>query len=177
MIIQDPLRLKIIKALTAKFKTITPANGYQMDLADEAGGVSRVVRGKLFLGDDDPRFIVSILEPPSAVEAVKSGPDNTSRANEWDILIQGWAHDDADNEPCDLAYALAADVTRCLALEKKGLQTGRPGATNILNMGPRLTEIRIGTPVVRPTENVSEYGVFYIILTLKIIEDMANPFG
>lgn len=177
MIIIPPFRLKIIIAICDIIKTITPGNGYQMDLADEPHDVKHVVRGKLFLGDDEPNYIVSVLEPPTAVEPQKSGVDNQKRANEWDILIQGWAKNDDDNEPGDLAYVLAADVMKALSAEVKKTQTGRPGAPNMLGMGSKITEMRIGTPVTRPTEDVTDYAVFYLILTLKIVEDMASPLG
>ena len=37
--------------------------------------------------------------------------------------------------------------------------------------------MKIGTPVIRPSEEVSGYGVFYTILTMKIVEDIAERFG
>ena len=179
-----PLRLRILIALTDLLKTVTPANGYQFDLSDveafedDPYAGHRVIRGRLFIGDSEPPTMVSILEPPSAVEPILNrGPDNTARASEWDILIQGWARDDDDNEPCDLAYALAAEVHRVLGSEIKRTRTGRPGAPNILGLGGKLEFIKIGTPVIRPSEEVSGYGVFYTILTLKIVEDIADPFG
>lgn len=173
-----PLRLRILIALTDLLKTVTPANGYSFDLSNDEDGEKRVVRGRMFLGDSEPSHMVSILEPPSAVEPILNrGPDNTARASEWDILIQGWARDDDDNEPCDLAYALAAEVHRVLGSEIKRTRTGRPGAPNILGLGGKLEFIKIGTPVIRPTEDVSGYGVFYTILTLKIVEDIAERFG
>ena len=178
MIIEKPFRLRILIALTDLLKTVTPANGYQFDLSDDQDGEKRVVRGRLFLGDSEPAYMVSIIEPPSAVEAILNrGPDNTTRAGEWDILIQGWARDDEDNEECDLAYALAADVHKALGAELKRTRTGRPGAPDILGFAGKVESMKIGTPVIRPSEEVSGYGVFYTILTLKIVEDIADPFG
>lgn len=177
MIIIPPFRLKCLIALTDIIKSVTPANGYQMDLSDEADGAKRVQRGRLIVGDDDPSTLVTIIEPPTAVEPQQTGPDNTGRATEWDILIQGWAKNDKDNEAADLAYVLAADVTKALAAEKQKTKTGRPGVPDLLGMGGKVIDIRIGTSVVRPTEDLTDYGVFFLILTLKISEDMANPFG
>lgn len=177
-LVTPPFRLKILIALTDLIKTVTPENGYQMDLSDLCENELRVIRGKLFLGDDDPDDIVSILEPPTAVEPVpQRAPDNQDRMNEWDILVQGWAKDDRHNQPCDRAYVLAAEVQKAIASALPVRQTGRPGATNILGFGPRILEMKIGTPVVRPTEAITGFGVFYLILTLKIVEDMANPMG
>ena len=173
-----PLRLRILIALTDLLKTVTPANGYQFDLSNDQDGEKRVVRGRLFLGDSEPAYMVSILEPPSAVEPILNrGPDNTARASEWDILIQGWARDDDDNEECDLAYALAADVHKALGAELKRTRTGRPGAPDILGFAGKVESMKIGTPVIRPSEEVSGYGVFYTILTMKIVEDIAERFG
>lgn len=178
MITNPPIRLKIIMKLTRLIKDIIPANGYQMDLSDTAHGDPRVIRGKLFIGDDDPDVVVSILEPPTAVEPLfNRAPDNTDRANEWDLMIQGWAKDDRGDHPCDKAYVLAAEVQQLLAAQLPKKMNGRPGAPDLLGFGSMIYEMKIGTPVVRPTESVTGHGVFYLILTLKLVEDMANPFG
>lgn len=175
--INPPVRLKIMQAICDLFKTIHPDNGFQMDLRDEEGGIERVRRGVLFIGDDDPDFLVTVLDPPTAVEALRNAPDNPNRVNEWDILVQGWAKDLPVFQKCDLAHVLAADVTKVLGTEIKKTRTGRPGATNILGMGNTIIKMRIGAPVVRPTEQVTDFGTFYLILTLEIVEDMANPLG
>jgi len=178
MIIQKPFRLRILIALTDLLRAITPANGFQFDLSTTSDGDKRVVRGRLFLGDSEPPYMISLIEPPSAVEPrPNTGPDNVKRATEWDILIQGWARDAGPNEECDLAYALVADVHKALAAEMVKTRTGRPGATNILGFGDKITKLTIGTPVVRPSEEVSGYGQFFTILTMQIVEDMADPLG
>ena len=178
MIIEKPFRLRILIALTELLRGVTTTSGYQFDLSNDQDGEKRVVRGRLFLGDSEPAYMVSIIEPPSAVEAILNrGPDNTARAGEWDILIQGWARDDDDNEECDLAYALAADVHKALGAELKRTRTGRPGAPDILGFAGKVESMKIGTPVIRPSEEVSGYGVFYTILTMKIVEDIAERFG
>lgn len=173
-----PVRLQILKALTETIRTVTPQNGFQMDLSTDSDGVKRVIRGRLFVGDDDPDVLVSIIEPPSAVEQIRSkAPDNTARAGEWDVLVQGWTRNDDDNDECDLAYVLAAEVQRVLGQEKARKVAGRPGYPNFLGMGDTILEFRIGAPVVRPTEEVTDRGVFYLILTMKIVEDTAGPIG
>lgn len=178
MIIQKPFRLRILIALTDLLRNITPDDGYQFDLSTTADGEKRVVRGRLFLGDSEPAYMVSVLEPPAAVEPTPNrAPDNTARATDWDIVIQGWARDAGDNEECDLAYALAADVHKALAVEMAKTRTGRPGATDILGFGTKITKMQIGTPVIRPSEEVSGYGQFYTILAMQIVEDIGDPFG
>lgn len=166
-------------AISDLLRGVTPSNGYQMDLSDTADGDKRVIRGRMFIGDDDPDVIVSILEPPTAVEPIHNrAVDNQARASEWDLMVQGWAKDDRDNDPCDKAYVLAADVQAALSQELKRTKTGRPSsAPDLFQMGGLVYEMKIGTPVVRPTEAVTGYGVFYLILTLKIVEDTANPLG
>lgn len=167
-----PLRLRIIEAIEAAFAEITPANGYQLDLS----GSGAVISGRLFTGDNDPLPCVTIVEPPLSIEQMRAQPDNPARVTEWDLLIQGWVPDDR-KRPSDMAYVLAADVTRRLALEKK-----RPDARPIHNVGhnffgfeQRITNIRIGSPVVRPPDRESPNAQFFLILTLQIVEDMANP--
>lgn len=178
MIIQKPLRLRILIALTDLLRGVTPAAGYQFDLSENDDGENRVVRGRMFLGDSEPPYMVSLLEPPNAVEpTLNRGPDNTARATDWDILVQGWARNDDDNEECDLAYALAADVHMALGTELKKTKTGRPGAPDILGFGQKIPVFKIGTPVIRPSEDVSGYGQFFTILTMQIVEDITNPFG
>lgn len=145
---------------------------------DEGHEVKRVVRGRQFLGNSEPDRMVSLLEPPSAVEPfVSRGPDNTKRAGEWDILIQGWARDEDGWEDCDMAYILAHDVHRAIAKAKHDGRATPRNAANLLGFGSAVREMKIGTPVVRPSEEVTGYGVFYTILTLTIVEDTATRLG
>lgn len=175
MIDNPPFRLKILRKITETLKAVTPANGYSVDLSDTEHA-KRVVRGRLTLGSGDEDTIVSIIEPPTAVDQItQRAPDNVQSATEWDILIQGWTKNTRDDEPCDPAYVLAAEVRRALAAEKERLKTSQTG---VWLFGFReITDMQIGAPVVRPSEEVSDFGVFYIILTLKFVEDMAKPFG
>lgn len=175
-----PLRLEIARAITSALKEIHPDNGYEFDLRDDTEGRTRVVRGRTQVGDDEPLPMVSILEPAAAVEQIQTmrQPDNPTRAGMWDLLIQGWVHDDPVN-PTDAAYQLEAEVRRRLASEKKR-QGARPGSTasyNFFGLGRKIISFTIGAPVVRPNEYISEQGVFYLILTLEIAEDMTEPLG
>lgn len=169
----SPFRLRILEELSATLAAITPANGYQLDLS----GQGCVVRGRLFLGDDEPPVMVSVLEPPVAIEPMKQQMDSDGTAGGWDLLIQGWAQDPVNDntaQPCDLAYVLAYDVRRALVKAKtvnhvRGSGTGY----NIFGLGTKITEWKVGSPVVRPSEEVSGYGVFYMLLSMKIVEDLA----
>lgn len=173
-----PLRLQIARAITDALKEINPDNGYEFDLRNDAGGQPRVVRGRLDFGDSDPLPLVSINEPPLSVEPIptKKQTGNTARAGEWDLIIQGWAKDNPTN-PTDIAYQLQAEVSQRLARENQRARIGRPGARDIFGLGEKIISMTIGAPVVRPNEHISEQGVFYLVLTLEIAEDMAEPFG
>lgn len=170
----DPFRLRIMKSLSALIEAV------EVDLTDDTGEqiaslAGRVFRGREQYGDNDPLPMVSLLEPPMAIEGNPTQPDNTDRATEWDILIQGWVLDDKDN-PCDPAYVLAALVRQALAREKAKSPRGPRGA-DYLGEGLRIQELRIGAPVVRPADFPSTNACFYLLITLKIVEDILNPFG
>lgn len=169
-----PIRLRVQEKLSEVLGSISPENGYVSDLSGEG----QVVRGRLFLGDDEPVPMVSIVEPPLAIEQIRSAPRNTARAGDWDILIQGWVRADELN-PTDPAYILSSEVCQALARQTT-LPSGRPGSgigPNLLGLGPKITEMHIGAPVVRPPDHESRHAQFYLLLTLKISEDMANPFS
>jgi hypothetical protein len=172
----DPFRLRVLKALTAQLQTITPDNPdftYHFDVSQN------VFRGRSRYGDEDPLPLISILEPPLAIERVKSQPDNSDSTGEWDLLIQGWAEDDPAN-PTDPAYTLVADVLSCLAQAKLQKQ-GR--TSNIFGLGAGfgspsgILDMRLGAPVVRPPDETSAKSCFYLIVTLQIAEDNRQPFG
>lgn len=169
-----PFRLKALKKLTECIQRVTPANGYTNDLSDA------VFRGRLAYGDDEVIPMVSLIEPPLAIESLKAQADNISRNGDWDILVQGWVEDDREN-PTDPAYLLAAEVTMELAVEK---QRKRGRTPDILGLGAGfgdepngITGMTIGAPVVRPPDETSARACFYILLTLQIAEDTSRPFG
>ncbi len=169
-----PFRLQVLDNLVLLIRSIKPANGYQNDLSEE----EKVVIGRLFVGDDEPTTMVAINEPPMAIEQNPAAPQNPNRFGEWDILIQGWAPN-GDIHPSENAYILAADVCRALALEKQK-PSGQPGTgrgPDFLGFADKILEMRIGAPVVRPPDETSALACFYILLTLKISEDMTKPFG
>lgn len=174
-----PIRVAIRRAVKAALVEINPTNGYHNDLRPDEMGRARVVAGRNAIGNDEPLPLVTIIEPPLAVEqtSTRRQPDNTVRATEWDLLIQGWVED--DEEAGDQAYLLCAEVCRRLAQEKRR-PDARPGSGNGYNffgMRNKIFEMTIGSPVVRPSETVTSQSVFYLVLTLKITEDMARPFG
>lgn len=174
-----PLRVKILNAVVAAIKEVTPDFGFHNTLGPDEHGRDRVVRGRIAIGNDEPLPFVTVIEPPLATDQINSRrqPDNTSRAGEWDILVQGWAED--DDTPGDQAYLLCSEVCQRLAQEKRRPDSGPGRGTpyNFFGLGNAIYEYTIGSPVVRPSETVSGQSVFYVILTVKIHEDIASPFA
>lgn len=175
---KTPLRVKILNAVVEAIKEVRPDRGYYNSLAPDEIGRERVVRGRIAIGNDEPLPFVTVIEPPLAVDQMNSRrqPDNTSRIGEWDILVQGWAED--DETPGDQAYLLCSEVCQRLAMEKQRPDAGpgRRDAYNFFGLGRAIYEYSIGSPVVRPSETVTGQSVFYVILTVKIREDVARPF-
>jgi hypothetical protein len=170
----DPFRLRVMKALTTLIEAV------EVDMLDDQGEPvenlqGRVFRGREQFGENDPLPMISLLEPPLAIEGLRTQADNTNWTGEWDILIQGWVPDDKEN-PCDPAYTFAAHVRRAIAAEKKKQPRG-PNGADYLGQGLRVEELRIGAPVVRPADFPSMNACFYLLITLKIVEDIHNPFG
>lgn len=182
----DPFRLRVKKALTERFKAITPANGYVNDLSDfqrDDVTVARVYRGRDQFGFNDPRPMVSILEHPSALDALLAGDASSDTVGYWELLIQGFVADDPEN-PTDLADTLAADVVKCLAAIAQEKKVGDHMPTNILGFGsqrpcinPNGKGVLIGKPVVRPADGeVSDVAQFYLSVRLSLVEDTLQPF-
>ena len=171
-----------MKALTACIEGVTTANGYSHDLKD------KVLRGRLFFGDNDPLPMVSIIEPPLPIDRLPAPAEASQSSGKWELMIQGWVEDDLEN-PTDPAYRLVADVKRVLAVE--GARKDSDGRLNILgfgrpakitengrevNVGNVITSMKVGAGVVRPPEDgISDKAYFWLHLNLEIIEDNARP--
>ena len=175
----DPFRLRVLKAVSAKLKTITVAGGYQHDLADftdSAGrtGQERVFRGRPDFGFSDPRPMISILEHPGAIDQLLGTAASTSAKGDWALLIQGFVEDDPIH-PTDPAHLLAADVVKCLATEKR---VNHENLFGFAYRKPCVLDIKIGSPIVRPwDEGISEVAYFFLAVTLTLSEDQENPFA
>ena len=164
---QDPFRLRVLKALTAALEQITVANGYQFDLT------GKVFRGRDAFGDGDPLPLVSILE--SVDEKSIGGtsaafrPGKSIQQSEWELLVQGFVVDDRDN-PTDPGYRLLADV-------KKKLAEVRIQKDNILGFGQKVTDFEFSAGVVRPADQVSSKTYFWLKVRMNIVEDHSDPFA
>lgn len=167
----DPLRLRVMKALTSALQEITPANGYTVDLSQS------VFRGRMMFGDDDPIPMISILEPPVAPDQLPQPVDGTESNGDWDILVQGFVEDDPEN-PTDPAHVLLADVKKCLAAVKAAPEVTRRAtgtAPAILEI-PQITKLQVGAGVVRPADEISARAYFWLNLVFTIAEDLTNPY-
>lgn len=162
----DPFRLRVLKKLTELFEGITPANGYTHDLT------GKVFRGRTMFGEDDPIPLVSILEAPIQDDPIMSSLTQTATNGELALLIQGFVKDDALN-PTDPAHHLMAEVKRALAIERK---TNGPLGTMLGEDRGKVAEIMISSGVVRPADEISDYAYFWLPVTLKIVEDISNPY-
>lgn len=187
----DPFRLRVLKALSAELKNITPTNTrpdgepFAHDLTDfvDADGVTRerVCRGRDFFGPNDPLPLISILEAPEPDPQDVAGRGATHSAGEWKLIVQGFVQDDRAN-PTDPAYILAAEVISVLAAARTRCLPGRGRAGDILGFGSRapcVGDIRIArSAVVRPPEEgISDTAFFYLPITLDLYEDHLDPFA
>lgn len=171
----DSKRLAALKALTAHLQSeITPANGYLHDLSGEG----RVVRGRLRFGADAPLPMVSIVESPNPDRFPLRVGDNDGstgkQRDNWTLLVQGWALDDADN-PTDPAYELMADVKKALA--KLVYQDPMTDATYPnFRLGGLIVGLEWEPGTVRPPDEQSEKAFFWMRVVLKFVENTNDPF-
>lgn len=164
----DSHRLKVLKALTTRLETITIANGYQHDLA------GLVFRGRSIYGASDPGTMLSLLEAPRADPGRYAG-GNEARSEQWTLLLQGWAPDDAKH-PSDPLYALADDVEVALSLINAQREpSGFPLDKAVYHLpdpvtGKALvTGFQFSPPIIRPpVEAVSSKSFFYMTLVVGL---------
>lgn len=174
----DPIRLRVLKKLTAALAEIHPdlptptSSKYVNDLRPSPEyPKGRVFRGRVLFGEKDPLPMISILEVPIPPEQVPSAPDNPARTGSWELMIQGFAPDDYEN-PTDPAQVLLADVVMRLAVEKR-----RNRDFELFDMGNTVTNIFIGVGVVRPPDEISDKAYFWLPLRLMMAEDLDDPYG
>jgi hypothetical protein len=165
----DPVTLRVLKAMTAALEEITPDNGYACDFA------GRVFRGRIRFGPSDPVPMLCILESPIPLEQLPPPVDSSEGYGPWELVIQGFVKDDKLN-PTDPAHVALADVRRRLAIERRKTSWDRP-ENGIFGMGRFIHKMYIGRGVVRPPDEASEKAYFWLQVTLDIVEDMADPYG
>ncbi len=186
----DPFRLRVLRdGVTATLKTITPTNGYINDLSDFDPGdgetAERVFRGRAWFGEGDPIPMVSVLEAPDPSDDFLDVPfDGKQDGGEWRLFVQGFVDNDPTH-PTDAAYVLLADVRRRLLVEgrrKHPVAQHQPdpfgmGVVSSGGSGNAVLEITVGAGVVRPADDLSARSYFWLILTVRLVEDGETPYA
>ena len=175
--VDDPFRLRVMKAVSAALKDITPANGYESDMSDFVDEhdlpAERVFRGRTEYGDNDPLPMLSVLEDPAALDTGSQGVDNGRGGNTFRILIQGFVSDDKKH-PLDPAYKLSAQVVKALVAAKKD----RYNILGLGNKSPCVMALTVGQPVHRPPDDeVSDVAFFLVAVRLTLAENLENPYS
>ncbi len=166
----DPVRLVVHKNLTALLETISYTD-FDGDVIEMAG---RVYRGRGVFGDETPVPAISILESPIPEDSVASPTAGSSAMHDWELVVQGFVRDDRKN-PTDPAHILLAQVKQTLALERQKANWDKP-EDGILGLGRTVDDMYIGAGVVRPADELSSKAYFWLVLKLKMIEDLTDPY-
>lgn len=167
-------QLDILKRLSAHLEGITPANGYDWDMA------GRVFRGRMFYGDDDPLPMIAILEYLSPdIDLQVAGENRVARQETWIVLVQGFVQQHPQN-PTDDAYQLKAAVERRLS-ETIATKNGDPAVPAAYMLGlPKdgIVHIAIGPGIVTvPREGPSSaYAFFYLPVGITRAVELTDPF-
>ena len=174
-------RLEVIQRLTQQLQRITRAGGYSFDLSTE--DQQRVFRDRAVYGDNDPLPMLSVMEAAAQQTGPATGEFEQYKHNSWLLVVQGWTARGEDEEPCDSARALLADVTYCLGRVIATDRQGDPKYPDEYLLGrrdngkPWITGLDIGAGVVRPPQNqVSSEAFFWLPLQLKIAETPGSPY-
>lgn len=165
----DPVRLRILKAMTSALQEVTPANGYVNDLS------AAVFRGRTLFSDDESLPLVAILEAPVPLEQ-QDVPEGTGVVRgTWELLVQGFVEEDPEN-PTDPAHLLLAEVKKRLGLEARKSSLPATALDGIFGMKRNVTEIRLGPGVVRPADEFSATAYFWLSVYLMVVEDAFDPY-
>lgn len=164
-----PFRLRVQETLTAELESISVAAGYSGDLA------GRVFRGRNMFGEDDPLPMIAILETPEMPDTPVTPAGASAGRTTYKLIIQGFAEDDKAN-PTDPAQYILADVKRKLVELRKQVGSSN-GLLGFGLKGSIVENIKIGTGVVRPPDELSANAYFWLSVELDLVEDHANPFA
>lgn len=181
-----PLRLRILRNLSEALETINPTTlgedgqplykGEIMNAPLDMRG--KVFRGRNKLGDSDPEITLAILESPQQPDLSRQPVTADKSYDNWELLIKGDVVDNKKN-PTDDCHILMAAVKQCLNLERQRI-TGpnrQLGSSNILHMQGAVVSLEVSPGIVRPSEeNISPFSFFWLVVTLRIVEDRSNPY-
>lgn len=158
----DPFRLRVQKAISSLLETVQ---------CGDQPMTGRSFRGRVVYGENDPLPMFSLLEPPIPLDVLMREGDNTHSTGDWELLLQGFVKDDPEN-PTDPAHVLMAAAKAVLIKEKR-----RERGRNILGFGGKVVDLRIGQGSVRPPDDLSYRAFFWLPLTIKLLEELENPFA
>jgi hypothetical protein len=163
----NPFRLEVLLRLSALLATINTSSGYLTTIP-----ASSILRGRAVYGDADPLPMLTILEPPIPVDLDIMPNGAEASSGFWQLMIQGFVEDDHKN-PTDPAHKYVADVRAVLAKHKTSHQSvGKLGFGSAANT---VEDIFIGDPKVRPSDDISSKAYFWMPISLKVVENLANP--
>ncbi len=172
----DSIQLDILKRLTTHLQGITPANGYEFDMADA------VFRGRLLYGDDAPVPMISIVEHLQGdVTTATAGENGIAHIETWILLVQGWTKNDPEN-PTDETYQLKAAVEERLSHIILQDNRGNPVYPDEYFLGLYgqgvITDLTIGPGIVSPPrQGISEKAFFYLPLGIGLALNISQPFA
>lgn len=189
---EDPLRLRVLKALTALLENIAEdSNSTLVSYRHNLRG--SVFRGRVQFGENDPLPLVSILEFPVPEDALPPPRESGLASNTYDLMIQGFVKDlkvsatDLTIHETDPAYYLSADVTKALATEIRRIAevrhtrgfSRREALLGVYDSkgNPAIDNIIIGQPVHRPSDEMSAVAYFWMRVSIILTEDLADPYG
>ena len=164
---KTPFRLRLFEAITKAIEEVNPDNGYEADLR------GRVYRGRLLFGDEQELPCVSILQPPIPLDELFMRDQRTTSVGNIEVMVQGIVDED-HLHPTDPAERLMAEVK--LALVKEAKRKTGMGDPLIFGMDGRVDGISIGMGSCRPPDMMSDRSFFWLTLTIKLVEDYADPY-
>jgi hypothetical protein len=162
-----PFRLEALRRLTTLLETIRIADGYLHDMQ------GRVFRGRILYGEKDPVPMIALVEPPVPVDPFRTPEDAPAGSIIWEMMVQAFVKDDPLN-PTDPAHMLLADVRKCLWTHKSTKHVDR-GFLSFGQYTNTVTDMIIGDPKVRPSDEVSAKAYFWLPLSLVVVETPGDP--
>lgn len=165
----DSKRLQILKALSAHFETITPANGYQVDLTN------RVYRGRATFASETALPCVAILETLNPDRAPREAGAGLRIKDDWILLIQGWTENGSDEHPTDEVHNLMADVKKALGVLMREPTPTQPNSSYML--GGVIEGLRVEPGTVRPPDESSARSYFFLRAVVEVAESLEDPYA
>lgn len=170
----DSVKLTALKRLTTLLEGITPSPVAGV-IDPPPTLASAVFRGRAVFTDNDPKWMLSILESPRPF-GMQAADDGQVRRGIWSLYLQGWCPDDKKN-PSDPVYSLLEDVEQRLdRVTRLNRSNGQPKYVEDYMLGAALdgdghliTSFEVGDGVVRPpSDGISSKSFFYLPLQVGL---------